>query len=313
MIDRLPDLPDLPDSHLRLRVPMVLSGKASGLAALYDGAVRAHPEMPLEPLSSFRTLQAGALDRGVPAMALVTMPKSGSLYLRMRFVEGLNIPPCHVSLDLFPHDHLVPAWAEDLARGGAIAQEHLDASEAILDLFHRAGVTRIVVHIRDPRQAALSWMYHIDGTTGERTSVRRLMSPAVPADWKAIELGDRLDWTIANHLPALIEWTAGWVRAAGRGSPPLEIMVTRFEDFRMVTRFEDFRTGEDAFCRSILDHYGIGDMAMNMHPLASSDGALDRRKGEADEWRSVFSAAQLARTSAMLPADLCKRFGWAPL
>jgi hypothetical protein len=115
-------------------------------------------------------------------MALVTMPKSGSLYLLMRFVEGLNIPPYHISLDLFPHDHLVPAWAEDLARGGAIAQEHLDASEANLDLLRRAGVTRIVVQVRDPRQAALSWTYHIDGITGERTSVRRLMPSAVPAD-----------------------------------------------------------------------------------------------------------------------------------
>lgn len=106
----------LPDSHLRLRVPMVLSGKADELAALYDGAVRAHPEMPLERLSTFRTLQAGALDRGVPAMALVTLPKPGNLYLLMLFVEGLNIPPCHIFLGLFPHDHLVPAWAEDLAR-----------------------------------------------------------------------------------------------------------------------------------------------------------------------------------------------------
>jgi hypothetical protein len=46
-------------------------------------------------------------------------------------------------------------------------------------------------------------------------------------------------------LPALIEWIAGWVRAAACGSPPLDIMVTRFEDFR---------TGEEVFCRSILDH-----------------------------------------------------------
>jgi hypothetical protein len=50
-------------------------------------------------------------------------------------------------------------------------------------------------------------------------------------------------------------------------------------------------------------------MAMNMHPLAPSDGALHRRKGEADEWRSVFSAAQRERASAMLPADLCERSG----
>ena len=54
-------------------------------------------------------------------------------------------------------------------------------------------------------------------------------------------------------------------------------------------------------------------MAMNMHPLASSDGALHRRKGKADEWRSVFSAAQSERASAMLPADLCEHFCWAPL
>jgi hypothetical protein len=105
-------------------------------------------------------------------------------------------------------------------------------------------------------------------------------------------------------LPALIEWAAGWVRAAVHGSPRPDIIFTRFEDIR---------TGEGAFCRSILDHYGVGDMAMNMHPLALSDGALHRRKGKANEWRSVFSAVQRERTSAMLPADLFERIGWPRL
>lgn len=293
--------PGLPDPYLRIRVPLFLSGRAKELAALYDRAVRHHPEMPLERLSNFASLQADARARGVPAIVLITMPKSGSLYLLMRFVDGLNVPNCHISLDLFPADHVVPAWAEDLARGGAVTQEHLDASEENLAALQRAGIDRVVVHVRDPRQAALSWMHHIDGTTGERANVRRLISPTVPDDWDERAIASRLDWTIDNHLPVLVEWTMGWVRAADATRPVLDILFTRYEDLR---------GDEEALFRRILDHYGIAGMPMNMNPPVSSDAALHRRKGQADEWRSVFSAAQRRRASGLLPADLCERSGW---
>ncbi len=46
--------------------------------------------------------------------------------------------------------------------------------------------------------------------------------------------------------------------------------------------------------------------------LLSVIKSLHRRKGEADEWRSVLSADQRARATAMLPEDLYQRFGWKP-
>ena len=102
----------------------------------------------------------------------------------------------------------------------------------------------------------------------------------------------------------LLEWTKGWVRAADATRPVLDILFTRYEDLR---------ADEEALFRRILDHYSIAGMSMNMNPPASSDAALHRRKGQADEWRSVFSAAQRRRASGLLPADQCERFGWPEL
>ena len=293
--------PDVPDPYLRIKTPLVLLGAIDELVELYDRAIRTYPRMPLERTADFVDQQAAALERNLPGVLFVTMPKSASIYILLRFVGGLRVPPCRVSLDLFPVDHVVPSWAESLALGGAVCQEHIDASAANLRQLSTAGLTRLIIHVRDPRQAALSWAHHLDSLTGERARLGRLVSPLPPDDYAPWPLGDKLDWVIDHHLPLLVAWVEGWVRCADDAASEMEVLFTRYEDFRQ---------DEGAFVRSVLRFHGIDEGAFSDTPVSISKDKLHMRKGEAEEWREVFTADQQHRAGAMLTDELCARFGW---
>ncbi|MCH8113406.1 MAG: sulfotransferase domain-containing protein [Proteobacteria bacterium] len=294
--------PDLPDPYLRIKNPLILTGNADELVDLYDAAIRSHPEMPLERLGNFVVLQEVAIKRGIPGILLVTMPKSGSLYMLMRLSKGLGVPICHASLDLFPTDRVIPSWAQALALGGAVAQEHLDASSRNMAELVRAGLSKAVVHVRDPRQATLSWVHHVETTTGDREHIRQLMSPPITKMYDRFDLGRKIDWQIENYLPLLVKWTQQWMDFADACASDFEVLFTRYEDFR---------ADEGANIRKILNYMGVSPEAFDFSPLKTSREALHRRKGEADEWREVFSRTQRRRATELVPEDMCARFGWA--
>jgi len=97
----------------------------------------------------------------LPGIFLNTMPKSGSLYLWQVLEYGLCVPACRVSHSTFPGDIIVPEWLDRLRCGNVVTQEHIPASLENLAAMSRAGVKKIIVHVRDPRQATVSWMHHI--------------------------------------------------------------------------------------------------------------------------------------------------------
>lgn len=196
--------PDMPDAYLRIKAPMLRSGRPDELVDLFDRAVRAYPRMALERTADFTERQAEARRRGIPPLLFVTMPKSASVYVLLRFAHGLGIPTCRVSLDLFPADQVIPSWAEGLAEGGAVCQEHVDASPANLARLRAAGLSRLVVHVRDPRQATLSWTHHLESMTGDRAYLGDLVSPPLPDDYRSWHFARKLDWNIEHHLPALL-------------------------------------------------------------------------------------------------------------
>jgi tetratricopeptide (TPR) repeat protein len=162
--------PNLPDAYLRLKNPMILSGRAEELVSIFERALIENPSMPLERLTAFAFLQKRAIANDLPDMLVVTMPRTGSLYILMRLSTGLSIPVSHVSLNLFPKDHVIPCWARTLATGGTVAQEHIDASPENLAHLREAGIDKLCVHTRDPRQATLMG-------TPRRIDVRQTPAP----------------------------------------------------------------------------------------------------------------------------------------
>jgi hypothetical protein len=228
------------------------------------------------------------------------MPKSASESIWNRLAEGLGLAQSNVSIGLFPDCALVPHRVGLFASGGVIAKEHIRPTEHNLRVLRTHGIARIVVHLRDPRQATLSWAHFVRDDIARRPLApiwRRIVPPP-----RVLQRGleATIDWCLEHYLPLLMGFIEGWVAMAH--DPRADLAV------RCLT-FEQFRLAPEHYLSEVLAFYGIerGRLALD-----AEAEVVHLRKGALDEWRGVFTRAQRRRASAAIPGRLAEAFGWRP-
>ncbi len=264
-----------------------------------DSYERAAAIAPI-PAELMRAQQA-ACERGIPAIALVAMQKSASEYIRDVLLRALDVPLCYPDLGTHPHNLLIPSTLRQMARGGLLARLHLDGAPGNLDALQRAGIERVFVHLRDPRQTTLSWVHHINRIPQTQfDQFRNYYLPAVPAELRGWELAVQLQWATEHYFPAAVEVVRSWLAAPA--TPGLAIEISCFE------RFAD---DPSAYLRRLLDFYGCPDARL-ADALAAVDAheRANFRLGHKDEWRSVFTVAQQRSMNRMIASDWSVRLGW---
>lgn len=65
-----------------------------------------------------------------------------------------------------------------------------------------------------------------------------------------------------------------------------------------------------AYLRSQLDYFGIADDNFDESKLPRRGAQTHFRKGQTDEWRTVFSPVQQGIAREMIPDNLSEKFGW---
>lgn len=233
----------------------------------------------------------------IPGILFNTLPKSGSIYVSAYLREALGLQLKEVALGYFPRD--VANWQaiKELRSGGLIAQTHLDASQANLQIFEYY-LDRWIVHVRDPRQAMLSWVHHLARYYKTRGEPAFEACPAAPPEYYGYSLEKQIGWQLEVYLPQAVQWIADWVRYA-------ETMRARV----LITAFEDLVRSEPVFIRTILDFYGIPHRLLGQAQVKKTEAA-HFRAGRVDEWAEVFTPDQARRATALIPAELMSRFGW---
>jgi Sulfotransferase domain len=237
-----------------------------------------------------------------PPMLLVALPRSGSVFLYHALTYGLNKHGTgQISAGAFPR---IGACYESLAflkRVNATAHTHLAPSRAnLIELGPRLKLEHLHVHVRDPRQAMVSWFHFMPGVV-QQEDVAQGLHYNVPSDYFEWSTERQIDWQIDNWLRWEIEWIDGWLRASDEPWFKTKIFYTTFED--MVREPEPF------FAR-ILEFYGIDPGLFEAPQKPRSRGDRNFRKGALDEWRALLTPAQIERASAMIPERLFDQFGW---
>ena len=262
------------------------------------------PELVLVPMRA--TIHAeDQKTTWLPPILVNTMPKSGSIFIVRCLSQGLGIPETKIAVSLFPDDLIIRDKLDDLALGNQVAQQHLPARDLNLR-FLQNRLDRMIVHVRDPRQAMLSWLHHLDNFHAHRhiepACERGLeaVSPGLPEDYFGRSMPGKIDHLLATHFPQLIAWTEGWIAAARSKTGP-EIRITTFEDFV---------ADPIAFLRSQLDYFGIADEDFDESKLPRREAQTHFRKGLTDEWKSIFSHTQQKLARDMIPETLSEEFGW---
>lgn len=237
--------------------------------------------------------------RPAESVLITTMPKAGTYYLSRLFSEGLGLRPLIVSNQYFPEDTIYQPRLREFSRGGYVSQDHFPASP--INMAHLGHVTeKIVVHVRDPRQATLSYIHFLndDMFQSNLSETNKLIYPTLPQDFFDRDFSGRLDWGIDYWMPELIAWVEQWVAVDQQST-----VKVRF------TRYEDLVEDRESFTSGILDFLGIPQSRFSA-PDLKLDADVHFRKGETDEWRGVFTEQQAARANGFIPSTLSERFSW---
>jgi hypothetical protein len=249
----------------------------------------------LDQAEIFRSTHAADADAppGVGrSLILNAMPASGGDHIADALAGRLNYRLTTLSHGYFPNDMIDFHRIKALRRGGYIAHQHCDAAPVnrhLLALF----TDRLIVHVRDPRQALIAWTHHLNRLHEAGSDDLHWVFPPPPESYFTLPPAARLDWQIAHFYPSLTGWLAGWLAVAQEGA-----LAVKF------TRHEDFVADQAAL---------LNDIAV-FHDIAPADiappGERGAYAGEGDDWRCVLSRAQRARLAALTDPALLAAFGW---
>ena len=236
----------------------------------------------------------------VPEILLNTLPKSASVFILETLAKTLGKPVIAVSPGYFPRDQIDFRQLRKLIDARAIAQSHLDASEFNRQFLMQ--IHKVVVQFRDPRQATLSWLHHLERLLKEgQHDFLFTVTPALPEGYFAFDLAKKIDYQLAYYLPQVIEWQAQWIRFIDECNEPGRFMLNSFEAF-----VDD----PARYFASIFAFLGCpAQDSIEIHTVVPTTDK-NFRKGATDEWRSVFSGTQANRATAAISADMKARFGW---
>ncbi len=258
--------------------------------------------LPLNPIRSdpgeFQARREAAMARGLPPLIISTLPKSASESIWNKLAQGLGLAQCYFSIGLFPDCCVVPSRVAEVAKGGVAVKEHIGPTPHNVATLCKAGIDRLIVHHRDPRQAALSWAHFVRDDVGQRVMGPLWRKIVPPAGVMAAGLGATIDWSIEHYLPLQTNFLADWQAIAVDPQTPLSVLFLSFESFR---------TEPEAYFARALDFY---DIPRADYAAEAEAETVHLRKGEVEEWRQVFSGAQRQRAWEMIPPDMAREFAW---
>jgi tetratricopeptide (TPR) repeat protein len=270
-------------------------GRMDEADAFLDDAVRQNPGLAIYLDEKFLEHQQAALDRGLPAVLLNTLFKSASMYIATRLSEGLNLPRCYITQAVLRGDRIIPSWLDQFAMGGAVCQEHLPARSDILNNLDRAGVDRIVVHTRDPRQSMISGIHHFADMFSDTSYEAAAFVTRLPADYCQLSFSDQADYFLEHNFEQEARWVADWRRIVSEGDFSGRILLTSYEAFRQDNR---------AYFEALLAFYDIPFELFDWEHIEvePKKGTLHYRSGETNEWEKVLSKDQISRANGIMLA-----------
>lgn len=227
-----------------------------------------------------------------------TLPKSGSVYIIRKIAETIGVETQPISYGYFPVDLVDIQKLRDLVTSGNISQGHLDPSPTNLKLLSLY-LDRWVVHIRDPRQATLSWIHHLNRFHGEgHDETIERSAPNLPSDYFEWEFSQQVDCQIDRFLIPSLSWINGWLSVYDSGKYNI-----------LLTTYDEIIDNDDNFVHKIISFFNNEIMNLDIAHI-EKNLSVHFRSGDPDEWRTSFSVEQCKRSTQLIPDALMRRFSW---
>jgi hypothetical protein len=260
-----------------------------------DGLLSNHPNMHVlvdyDPdfLRRMVSLREENIAKGLPSVVLVTQGKAASIPVANIFNSGFHLPSVMYS---FVAEEVVENWASDFARGGACYTTHLYPKRVNIERLKQAGIKKVIVHVRDPRQTVLSMVHHVTMYPDQLPWLSR-------NDFGNLAIADQLS-ELTEFFIGRVLWIQGWLDAESE----LDILFSTFEDFV---------SDRNAFTRRYLDYYGDHEQHFSWQNAIQAQHGRDQhfRSGRTDEWRGVFPRREAEFLTTCIPKAMRERFNWS--
>jgi len=272
------------------------------LVAAFSRSKRSGLVWPYGTQHNFIRSQDISIKNGHPSILINCLPKSASTSISNLIQNKFDMPACNIGLSFFPDEVLIPTWLAAFKRGGAVCVQHVDASDENLATLERFGITRVVIHVRDPRQAILSWTYYLDTrfTDTKNHTLRSLNCPIIPPYYESWVFEEKVTWNIHNYFPLFVKWIKDWC----------DVDEDRNSKFQLkFTTFEDLRNNEDEFLYDLFDFCGLGlesKTTMRLDKIQQNNF----RQGEVSEWRAIMTQKQIKFLKRYWDQKFNSKFGW---
>ena len=230
----------------------------------------------------------------IPFIFFNTIPKSGSVYIVNTLSMGLDVPIKTISLGYFPSDLVDIRALSMAAQGNSVCQSHVNASPINLRLL-KLWLDKIVIHVRDLRQATLSWTHHLRWLYSNESFLIETVDPPLPKGYFDWNLSDQIGYQLRHHLPQLVRWFQGWLDVMDGVGDCKQMRI-------MITRYEDFIDDDALFIQNICKFYGIPPNLFDCSRHPVKDRSSNFRVGRKDEWEEVFSDRQKEYAASLIPA-----------
>ena len=272
--------------------------KEAELLALLSSLHSSFPDMIFIPpptrrpwiLEKIKAQRAGNIDKGLPYFLFVPQAKSGSTFLGRFVPQGFSLTcTTYSAINL----QVVPSWAKVYRLGGSAYVTHLLPTPSNVALLLEADLKRVVVNTRDPRQIYLSGLHHFLKYRSDFPDLEKI-------GYFSWSLRDQALFNLPGYRRTVIDWLSGWVAAENSG---LEILFTTYERFM---------SDPDRQIEELLGFYG-GDVRHFDRAAAYSthvDVDYHFRKGEVDEWRTVFEPEVVEQLNAAIPDEWFEGLNW---
>lgn len=226
--------------------------------------------------------------RSAYPLLLITLPRSGTNFLIGTLSYGLTstkewcgrfIGSPKIS-GTVEEDSL-----EELLCYNGISWCHAEATPKVTSLLEQYDLP-ITVQMRDPRQAVLSFLYHMKGT----------ISPDSPLSETALKS------FITHWFPQFIRWMESWI--AYSYSHPERVQILLYEDM-----FENVSLHlEKILCFQGIPLESFDWSFEEIHEFWRQNHLLHFRKGENDEWRRFFTPEQIQYLNNLMPDSFFEIF-----
>lgn len=227
---------------------------------------------------------------------MIALPKSGSNYLFLNLCKQLKEGGHdyqRVSYSFFPKETIYFEKLLEVKKSDGITGGHMSASKENLDILQQI-YPRAIIHIRDVRQATLSWLHHLE----RHPEWIEKLDFSLPNHYREMSFEEKLDWQIDNYLPICVRWIQEWLEV--EKNKQMDIVITTYEE--MISNSMQF------FLR--IHQFYHSNLQFSSKDILPPGSSKNYRNGTADEWFDVFTLEQKERATALIPEDWFERFHW---